>query len=79
MVIPQVLVVVGSLLPLNVYLGEGKMSSFEEESPRILAGFSVASSSASSMPSSTARAGSEPTCPQEDVRDPQKPACPSWA
>lgn len=61
MVIPRVLVVAGSLLPLAVYLGEGKKSGFEEESPRILAGFSVASSSASSMPPSTARAGSKHT------------------
>lgn len=52
MVIPRVLVVVGSLLPLHVYLKEGKMSGFEEEPPWILEGFSVASSSDSSMASS---------------------------
>lgn len=63
MVIPWVLVVVGSLLPFDVYLKEGKMSGFEEESPRILAGFSVALSSDSSMSSSRVLAGSKATCP----------------
>lgn len=52
MVIPRVLVAVGSLLPLHVYLEEGKMSGFEEEQPRILAGFSVASPPDSSTSSS---------------------------
>lgn len=63
MVIPRVLVVVGSLLPLDVYLREGKMSGFEEESRWILAGFSIALSSDSSMSSSRVLAGSKPTCP----------------
>lgn len=62
-VLPPALVAVGSLLPLHVYLREGKTSGFEEESPRILAGFSVALSSDSSTSSSRGIAGSKPTCP----------------
>lgn len=53
MVIPRVLVVAGSLLPLAVYLREGKTGGFEEELPQILAGFSVSLPSDSSTSSSS--------------------------
>lgn len=53
MVIPRVLVVVGSFLLLSVYPRKGKTSGFEEESPQILVGFGVSSSSDSSTSSSS--------------------------
>lgn len=45
MAIPGGLVAVGSFLPCCVYPRKGKASGFKESSPRILAGFGVASDS----------------------------------